>query len=91
MPTMAPEKRKSGRGRPPKHAGERDESGRTGTPVSLRLDPELREKMPEFIREFRRRSDVKLSMTDVVELALRKLYREYGVLPPPDPDRSSSK
>lgn len=86
MLTMSKEKR-PGRGRPPKHAGDPDQMGRTGTPVSLRLDPELVGKLPEFIVSYRRKTDVKLSKTDVVELALTRLFRDYGILPPAESDK----
>lgn len=82
MLVMAEKKKSKRVGRPQKHAGEVNQSGRTGQPLSLRLDPDLLAKMPQFIATFRSRHDVKLSKTDVVELALTRLYREYGILPP---------
>ena len=89
MVTMAerkkPAKSGKGRGRPVKHAVEPDAQGRTGTPISLRIDPDIRANINPFIAEYRRRSDVKLSMTDVVELALTRLFREYGIVPPANP------
>lgn len=81
MLTMSAPKKQRHMGRPRKHSGEADGQGRTGVPVSLRLDPELMALLSQFVIEYRQRTDVKLSKTDVIELALTKLYREFGILP----------
>lgn len=82
MLLMDQDRSKGGGGRPQKHAGEPDKQGRTGTPVSLRLDPTLVAMIPSFIDLFRRQHDVRLSKTDVVEKGLAMLFRAYGLLPP---------
>jgi hypothetical protein len=55
------------------------------------MDPQLRDLVPGFVAEFKRRHDVKLSMTDTVELALTRLFREYGILPPAGQDTTDGK
>jgi hypothetical protein len=71
-------------GRPKKHPGTEDSQGRTGKTLSLRLDPELRALVPQFIAAFKKRHDVKLDITSTVELALTRLFREWDLLPPED-------
>ena len=84
MTAMAKSDRRSGPGRPRKHTGDVDSQGRSGKALSIRLDPELRGLAPQFQAAFLRKNDVKLNITDVIELALRRLYREWGLLPPED-------
>jgi hypothetical protein len=81
MLTMS-DKPKKKPGRPAKHPGDTDSAGRTGAPMSIRIDPDLRAIIPKYQAEFRRKNDVRLSITDVIELALRRLFRDSKMLPP---------
>lgn len=58
---------------------------------SMRMDPELRDLMPEFIVKFRQANDIKPSITDVVEMGLRLLYRKWGLLPPSEQETPPAK
>jgi hypothetical protein len=53
--------------------------------MAIRLDPDLASLLTSFIAEFRRRHNVRLSKTDVVEKALAQLFIEYELLPPVKP------
>lgn len=85
---MADKKKKSGRGRPPKYPGA-DAAGRSGVPLSIRIDPALRALFPRFQAMFKKQHDVGLDITDVTEMALRRLFREHGLLPPEEPPKRS--
>ena len=74
--TMAKPK---GPGRPPKHENP-DDDGRTGVSTTVRLSPSIRAMIPQFQAMFRKKHDVRLSMTDVVEAGLMKLFREHGMV-----------
>lgn len=56
----------------------------SGVPVNLRIDPDLHALIPKFRAKFRQEHDVRLSMTDVFEKALSRLFRESGLEVPED-------
>lgn len=87
MGVMAEPKKKPSRGRPPKHTGEPDSGGRTGVPVSIRIDPKLRAAVAPFIHAFHQKHKVRLDLTSTVEMALTKLFEEWGI-PLEDPPKS---
>jgi hypothetical protein len=67
------------KGRPRKHPGEPDSGGRTGVPVSVRIDPKLREAVNPFILAFYQKNKVKLDLTTTIELALTELVEKWEI------------
>lgn len=84
MVAMA-EKKPKKPGRKPKHAGTADAAGRTGKPLGIRIDPKLRDTVPKFIHAFHQKHKVRLDLTSTVEMALTKLFEEWGLLPDESP------
>ena len=68
-------------GRKPKHV-DQDEDGRSGDPISLRLDPELHEALKKFAAA----QKFKTTKTDVIEVAIQELLKAEGFWPPPTPE-----
>lgn len=80
MTLMAEKKKKPGR--PKKHpVGDADDH-RTGVPLNIRIDPAIHAIIPKYRAMFREEHDVRLSMTDVVEKALVRLFRDAGLETP---------
>lgn len=73
------EKKSKPKGRPRKHAGEADASGRTGVPVSVRIDPKLREAVNPFIAAFYQKNKVRLDLTTTIELAMTELFEKWAI------------
>jgi hypothetical protein len=67
------------RGRKPKHPASHDaETGRSGKPFTMRLDPEILEVLDKYILRQRFRT----SRTDVIEVALQEMFKAEGWWPP---------
>lgn len=56
--------------------------------MTLRIDPALRAKIPQFQAMFRQKHDVRLSITDVIEMGLSRLLKAEGIIPADDGDKS---
>ncbi len=63
-------------GRPRKHGDPITGEGRSGIAISLRLDPELREKINAYCEAFFKEHRIKITMTDVIEKSLRSLFEK---------------
>jgi hypothetical protein len=62
-------------GRPRKFAGP-GKSGKSGTAISVRIDPAVADQIPAGIAAYRQKHDATLSRAGLIEMGLRRVLRD---------------
>ena len=62
-------------------------SGRTGSPLGISIDPDIRAAVDDFVQDYNDKHDHRATLTSTVEAALKKYLSAEGFWPPKPTNR----